>query len=169
MKEHKKVEEQNRKIQDQEATITELRKGMETVVAQLKEQGAQIQRVSAQLEVQKPAAKSGVPARRSFTRRREQTVTFEDRGALRVKHRRKLEGIRSRRMPLQLCQRRLPETPLQLCSRDSIDLVTVQQVVEASGEICVEWIRPVGFCGAVAPMLVHPEPGRWILSHVSFE
>jgi hypothetical protein len=50
LKEHKKVEEQ-------QATISELKNELQTVVAQLKEQAAQIQKVSAQLEVNKPAAK----------------------------------------------------------------------------------------------------------------
>jgi hypothetical protein len=55
LKEHQKVEEQNHKIQQQEMTITELKKEMETVIARLKEQASQIQKVSAQLEVNKPA------------------------------------------------------------------------------------------------------------------
>jgi len=61
LKEHLKVEEQNgklenqtRKIQEQETTITQLKKGMETVVARLKEQDAKIQKVSAELETRKP-------------------------------------------------------------------------------------------------------------------
>jgi hypothetical protein len=53
IKEHRKVEEQAREIQKQKATITELKKGMETVVAHLKEQASQIQKVSAQLEARK--------------------------------------------------------------------------------------------------------------------
>jgi trimeric autotransporter adhesin len=48
LKEHKKVEEQ-------QATITQLKKAMEMVVAQIKEQAAQIQKVSAQIEPSKPA------------------------------------------------------------------------------------------------------------------
>jgi hypothetical protein len=50
LKEHKKVEEQ-------QASITQLKDEMQTMVAQLKEQAAQIQKVSAQLEMKKPAAK----------------------------------------------------------------------------------------------------------------
>ena len=42
---------EHRKVQEQEATITRLQKGMERVIARLEEQAAQIQRVSAQLEV----------------------------------------------------------------------------------------------------------------------
>ena len=48
LKEHKKV-------QDLEATVAQQQKGMEVLTAQLKEQAAQIQKVSAQLEVSKPA------------------------------------------------------------------------------------------------------------------
>jgi septal ring factor EnvC (AmiA/AmiB activator) len=48
LKEHKKVEEQ-------QASIAELKNEVQTVVAQLKEQAAQIQKVSAQLEVSNPA------------------------------------------------------------------------------------------------------------------
>jgi len=55
LKEHRKVQEQGRKAQEQEATITQLKKGMEVLTAQLKEQAAQIQKVSAQLEARKPA------------------------------------------------------------------------------------------------------------------
>jgi hypothetical protein len=50
LKEHKKVEEQ-------QASISQLKSEMQTMVAQLKEQAAQIQKVSAQLEVGKPATK----------------------------------------------------------------------------------------------------------------
>ncbi len=55
LKEHCKVEEQDRKIQEQEATITQLKKEMETVVARLKEEDSKIQKVSDQLELSKPA------------------------------------------------------------------------------------------------------------------
>jgi trimeric autotransporter adhesin len=48
IKEHKKVEEQ-------QASISQLKSEMQTMVAQLKEQAAQIQKVSAQLQVNKPA------------------------------------------------------------------------------------------------------------------
>jgi len=50
LKEHKKV-------QDLEATVAQQQKGMEVLTAQLQEQAAQIQKVSAQLEMNKPAAK----------------------------------------------------------------------------------------------------------------
>jgi hypothetical protein len=48
LKEHRKVEEQ-------EKTIVELKSGMTALAATVKEQAAQIQKVSAQLEVHKPA------------------------------------------------------------------------------------------------------------------
>ncbi len=48
LKEHKKVEQQ-------QASIAELKNEVQTVVAQLKEQAAQIQKVSAQVEMSKPA------------------------------------------------------------------------------------------------------------------
>jgi hypothetical protein len=50
LKEHKKV-------QALEATVAQQQKGMEVLTAQLKEQAAQIQKVSAQLEMTKPATK----------------------------------------------------------------------------------------------------------------
>jgi hypothetical protein len=55
LKEHCKVEKQDRKIQEQEATIAQLKKGMEVLTASLREQGAQIRNVSDQLELSKPA------------------------------------------------------------------------------------------------------------------
>jgi len=58
LKEHRQVEEQNCKIQQQETTITQLKKEMGGVVARLKEQASQIQKVSAQLEVKKPARRT---------------------------------------------------------------------------------------------------------------
>jgi hypothetical protein len=48
LKEHKKVEQL-------QATVAQQQKGMEILTAQLKDQAAQIQKVSAQLEVSKPA------------------------------------------------------------------------------------------------------------------
>jgi methyl-accepting chemotaxis protein len=48
LKEHKRVEEQ-------QASISQLKSEMQTMVAQVKEQAAQIQKVSAQVEVNKPA------------------------------------------------------------------------------------------------------------------
>jgi len=60
LKEHRKVEEQQASITQlksdavkQEAMIGQLKKGMEDFAATLKEQAAQIQKVSAQVEVNK--------------------------------------------------------------------------------------------------------------------
>ena len=55
LKEHCKVEEQSCEILEQRATITELKKGMATVVTELKEQGSQIQKMSAQLGTASPS------------------------------------------------------------------------------------------------------------------
>jgi Chaperone of endosialidase len=55
LKEHKKVEEQQATIGELQSTAAQQQKGMEVLTAQLKEQAAQIQKVSAQLEVRKPA------------------------------------------------------------------------------------------------------------------
>src|SRR5215216_5213977 len=56
LKEHRQVQEQNREIQDQKAAITQLtftvaeqQKGMQAVVARLKEQDSRIQKVSGQV------------------------------------------------------------------------------------------------------------------------
>jgi hypothetical protein len=57
LKEHRRVQEQAREIQQQKATISELKNGMETVVARLKEQDSRIQKVSAQIEVGRPTPK----------------------------------------------------------------------------------------------------------------
>jgi len=62
LKAHKKDEEQETNIKqltskmaNQAAIIAQQQKGMEALMAQLKEQAAQIQKVSAQLDVSKPA------------------------------------------------------------------------------------------------------------------
>jgi len=64
LKEHKKVEAQQATIDQlkskaakQEATIADLTQGMAVLTAQLKKQGAQIQKVSAQIEMTKPASR----------------------------------------------------------------------------------------------------------------
>jgi trimeric autotransporter adhesin len=57
LKEHKKVEEQQASIAQLKSTVAQQQKGMEVVTAQLKEQASQIQKVSAQLEMSKPATK----------------------------------------------------------------------------------------------------------------
>jgi hypothetical protein len=43
---------------EQEATITELKSGMESLAATVKEQASQIQKVTAQLELQKAASRA---------------------------------------------------------------------------------------------------------------
>ena len=53
LKEHKRVEQQASEIQEQKNAISELKKGMDSVVAQLKEQASQIEGVSAQFELSK--------------------------------------------------------------------------------------------------------------------
>ena len=57
LKEHKKVEEQQASIADLKSTVALQRQEMQVLTAQLKEQAAQIQKVSAQLETSKPAPK----------------------------------------------------------------------------------------------------------------
>ncbi len=47
-----------KKVQNLETTVAQQAKGMEVLTAQLKEQAAQIQQVSAKIEVNKPAAKT---------------------------------------------------------------------------------------------------------------
>ena len=56
LKEHK-VEEQQASIADLKSTVASQQKEMQVLTAQLTEQAAQIQKVSAQLEASKPAPK----------------------------------------------------------------------------------------------------------------
>jgi hypothetical protein len=58
IKEHKKVEEQQASIADLKSTVALQQKGMEVLTAQLKEQASQIQKVSAQVEVNKTAPRT---------------------------------------------------------------------------------------------------------------
>src|SRR5438477_593307 len=53
LKEHRRVEQQGHKIQEQDATIAQLKSGMDTLTATVKEQASQIQKVSAQLQMNK--------------------------------------------------------------------------------------------------------------------
>ena len=55
LKEHKKVEEQQASIADLKSTVALQQKEMQVLTAQLKDQAAQIQKVSTQLEISKPA------------------------------------------------------------------------------------------------------------------
>ncbi len=54
LKEHRKVEAQDRKIHDQQTTIGELKRKFQDVVANLKEHESKIQKVSARLELSNP-------------------------------------------------------------------------------------------------------------------
>src|SRR6266511_2367842 len=56
LKEHAKREEQDRKIQKQEATITQLKTDVDALVARLKEHDSKIQRVSDQIEARSSAS-----------------------------------------------------------------------------------------------------------------
>ena len=58
LKEHKKVEAQQASIADLKSTVALQQKEMQVLTAQLKEQAAQIQKVSAQIEVSKPAPRT---------------------------------------------------------------------------------------------------------------
>jgi hypothetical protein len=55
LKEHRKGEEQDRKIQEQETTIAELKSGMKALAPTVSEQASQLRQVSAQLEMANPA------------------------------------------------------------------------------------------------------------------
>jgi uncharacterized coiled-coil protein SlyX len=55
LEEHTKLEEQEATIADLKSTVALQQKGMEVLTAQLKEQAAQIQKLSARLEMSKPA------------------------------------------------------------------------------------------------------------------
>jgi hypothetical protein len=55
LKEHRKVEQQDRTIQEQSATIVELKKEMQAVIAHVKEQDSQIERVRDQAQMKSPA------------------------------------------------------------------------------------------------------------------
>jgi hypothetical protein len=56
LKEHRRVQKQTQKIQEQETIITELKKQVQTVVAHAKEQDIKIQRVSDQIQASNSAA-----------------------------------------------------------------------------------------------------------------
>ena len=83
LKEHKKVEEQQASIAELKSTVALQQKGMEVLTAQLKEQAEQIQRVSAQVEVNKSA-----PQTRSFDREQYRAVTPHRRGGFCLRPRR---------------------------------------------------------------------------------
>jgi septal ring factor EnvC (AmiA/AmiB activator) len=54
LKEHKKVEEQQASIAELKSTVAQQQKGMDALVATVKEQAALIQKVSAQVEASRP-------------------------------------------------------------------------------------------------------------------
>ena len=58
LKEHRQVQEQSRKIQEQDAKITQFKKEMQTIAARLKEQDSKIQKVSARLEMRTAPAQT---------------------------------------------------------------------------------------------------------------
>jgi septal ring factor EnvC (AmiA/AmiB activator) len=55
LKEHKKLEALQATITELKSTVAQQQKGMEILTAQLKEQAAQIQKVTAQIEIRKSA------------------------------------------------------------------------------------------------------------------
>ena len=75
LKEHKRVETQQATITTLKSTVAQQQKGMEIVTAQLKEQAAQIQKVSAQIGISRFARRTagrirrGGPAPRVVTNR----------------------------------------------------------------------------------------------------
>jgi len=58
LKAHRKVEEQEATITQLKSTVAQQQKGMEVFAATVKEQASQIQKVSAQLELNKPAPRT---------------------------------------------------------------------------------------------------------------
>src|SRR5439155_5885969 len=55
LKAHRKIEEQERRAQQQDTTVAELWSQVQALTAALKEQASQIQKVSDQLELSRPA------------------------------------------------------------------------------------------------------------------
>ena len=60
LKQHARVEEQGRKIEKQEATITQLKKDVEALVACLREHDSKIQRVTDRIETATPESQMAV-------------------------------------------------------------------------------------------------------------
>jgi hypothetical protein len=54
LKERRTVQEQSRKIQEQDATVADLKREMQSVVACLQEQDSKIRKVSAQVNLSQP-------------------------------------------------------------------------------------------------------------------
>ncbi len=63
LKEHKAFIEEERKVQEQEATIAELKSGMKALAATVNKQASQLQKVSAQVELNKPTPRKVVENR----------------------------------------------------------------------------------------------------------
>jgi predicted RNase H-like nuclease (RuvC/YqgF family) len=57
LKEHRKGEQQDRRIEQLDATVAKQQEQIERLTAALKEQAAQIQKVSAQVETSNPVSK----------------------------------------------------------------------------------------------------------------
>jgi len=77
IKEHRAMEELNRKIQQQDMAITQLKKEMEIVVTYLKEQHSKIQKGRTQLEAKQTCTTNGGPVRRWTLPR--QPIKIDDR------------------------------------------------------------------------------------------
>jgi len=60
LKEHRKAEQQEMAITELKSTVVQQQKGMEALVAQVKEQAAQLRKVSAQIELSKPVPRMAV-------------------------------------------------------------------------------------------------------------
>src|SRR5256885_624791 len=60
LKEHREVEQQGHKIEGQDAIIAQLKSGIAALTATVKEQASQIQKVSGQLDLQKPVVQTVV-------------------------------------------------------------------------------------------------------------
>ena len=60
LKEHREVEQQGHKIEEQDAIIAQLKSGIAALTATVKEQASQIQKVSGQLDLQKPVVQTVV-------------------------------------------------------------------------------------------------------------
>src|SRR5262249_54061173 len=58
LKEHRKIEEEERNAQQQEITVAALRSQVQALTAALREQASQIQKVSVQLELEKASAQT---------------------------------------------------------------------------------------------------------------
>jgi hypothetical protein len=58
LKEHRRGEEQDCKIREQETTIAELRSEMKALAARINEQASQLQKVSAQLQINNAPAQA---------------------------------------------------------------------------------------------------------------